>query len=317
MSISKNNGVEKVRKKPRKHRKLRRLVENGSTDIAQKWRKNDRKILILFIFVILTISMVLPYYGFNAYGNFVYNFLNTYQKQYMQISHGHAEYCNRILDTRTLFINIQKHIINQDNVLQQLEIYLRNESRFISLAVVGAVGVGKSLFVRNLEKYFPWQENIQSYAWNAYVKNKESRMHILANIKEKLHQCGRNLVVIDNLQPNSAYVTDTLNKIITNDLVAANKYTIIIYVYILNTMSSDASYLKDYNLLQNLPQTKTINFKRFGYNELKDCIKREALLANITLSLQDFDEIVETVNVTNSGCKKVYAKVQSFKNTGH
>lgn len=245
-------------------------------------------------------------------------FIKNYRNQYTQIVHGKHNYCDRRqpLDTAKLFASIrQNQILHQDQALQQIEMTLRNDSDLNAIALVGPVGVGKSLFMRALEETFPWQENVHTYAWNTFVEDEADKFHLIRVLIENLSECGQNLLVIENLQTCDHGAVEIINQLLkeANNNSKQHKRIVLFYVFNLNTMLSPEVYEQQRDLLlSSLSDCNVINFNRFTQLELKDCVRREADVENVSLTTQDYDEIAATIDPLKSGCKNVNAKVLMY-----
>lgn len=241
------------------------------------------------------------------------DFVKNYKNHYRDIIHNKNNYCDQKLDIPTLFNRIgNQNILYQDQAVRQIEVALRNESNLNAIAIVGPVGVGKSLFVKALQEHFPWQENVHTYAWNTYVSDESEKFHLIRIFIENLSDCGQNLLVIENLQACDNGVVATINQLLSDTIKKQHKRVVIFYVFNLNTMLPAEAYAIQKELLQNLPDCNVINFKSFTQYELRDCIKREAELENMSLKENDYDEIVDTIDAQKSGCKHVNAKVLMY-----
>ena len=245
--------------------------------------------------------------------NLLKDFRNSYRRHYNHIVHGKLDYCGPTMDIAALFGQIQRssEILHQPHALAQLEMALRNESNMNNIALVGPSGVGKSLVAQGLMENFPWQENVASYAWNTYVEEEVEKFHIIRLFLQRLSDCGRNLLVIDNLLPCDKEVVPLVQQLIREILgESLPKYhLIVVYIFNVNSLDTLEVYERNLNSIQEIPHIKTINFRGFGEKELRDCIRREARMENLQLTIEKVNDIVETLDVSKSGCKNVHAKV--------
>lgn len=313
--------LPKLFQKPKSHKrkKLRRLVD--SEDLKQKKNAHGNKckrVVLATALIIFTISLLMGHYFTQNNSNtkqILKDFLKNYRNQYTEIVHGKHNYCDQKqqLDTATLFARLkQNKILHQDQAMQQIEVALRNESDLNAIALVGPVGVGKSLFISGLQKNFPWQENVHTYAWNTYVKDEAKKFHVIRILIEKLSDCGQNLLIIENLHACDHGAVAIINQLLIEANKKQHRRVVLFYVFNLNTMLTKEAYEVQKDLLQYLADCKVINFKSFKQHELRDCIKREAELENVVLTKKDYDEIVETIDPLKSGCKNVNAKVLMY-----
>lgn len=313
-------GTSKSLEKPKTHKrkKLRRLVDTDDMEKNKRSSHKCKRILIVTALITFTIALLMGHYFTQNNSNtkhILKEFLKNYRNQYTEIVHGKNNYCDQKqqLDTATLFARIkQNRILHQEQAMQQIEVALRNESDLNAIALVGPTGVGKTLFMGALQENFPWQENVHTYAWNTFVKDEAEKFHLIRILIENLSECGQNLLVIENLQACDLGVIAIINQLLMEANKKQHKRVVIFYVFNLNTMLTAEAYETQRDLLQSLPDCQVINFKSFKQPELKDCIKREAEIENVTLRQQDYDEIVETIDPHKSGCKNVNAKVLMY-----
>ncbi|XP_065364040.1 uncharacterized protein LOC135957255 [Calliphora vicina] len=305
--------------KTHKRKKLRRLVDSGDMEKNKiKSANKCKRILIVLTLITFTIALLMGHYFTQNNSNtkqMLKEFIKNYRNQYTEIVHGKNNYCDQKqqLDTATLFASIkQNRILHQEQAMQKIEVALRNESDLNAIALVGPTGVGKSLFIEALQQNFPWHENVHTYAWNTYVNDDAEKFHLIRILIENLSECGHNLLVIENLQACDHGAIPIINQLLIEANNKQQKRVVLFYVFNLNTMLTAQAYATQRDLLQSLPDCNIINFKSFNESDLRDCIKREAEIENVTLRTQDYDEIVETIDPLKSGCKNVNAKVLMY-----
>uniref|UniRef100_A0A1I8P4L8 AAA+ ATPase domain-containing protein n=1 Tax=Stomoxys calcitrans TaxID=35570 RepID=A0A1I8P4L8_STOCA len=307
-------------KKPKSHRrkKLRRLAEETTQQTNNKHVSRCKRLLLFTALLTFTIALLMGhYYRQNNSNNqhILKEFLKTYRNQYTQIIHAKQNYCDQqqSLAQTELFERIKSYrIVNQDKTLQHIEMALRNESDLNAVALVGPVGVGKSLFMRAMIENFPWQENVRTYAWNTYARDEADKFHTLQKMIDQLSDCGQNLLVVEDLRPHDRDVVAWVNQRVQQSIANQQKRVIVFYVFSLNTMLPQPQFKESKMMVEILPDTNVIHFNAIGESELRDCIERELDLADLKLSSQHVDEIVATIDPFKSGCKNVIAKVLMF-----
>ncbi|KAI9584137.1 hypothetical protein GQX74_010472 [Glossina fuscipes] len=226
---------------------------------------------------------------------------------------GGSKYCDprKDINPGKILTSIRKNwIIHQEVALKDLEIALRNEYTLNSVALVGPIGVGKSLVVNSLIANFPWPDNVHTYAWNTNVRDEAEKFYMLRMIIQQFSDCGRNLLIIENLQDSDHALVPLLSELIKRTV---NKHKKIIVFYVFN-LSSD-EYLREEQqkfLTKSLPLVNIVNFNAFTEKELKDCIYREMRVEKINLKPEDFNRITLTIDVAQSGCRNVNEKVLSY-----
>lgn len=307
----------------RKRARIRRLVSSPARakdhlnkkleSKTQTFLRKLKRALFVTLFLSAAAALILGHHltRSNSKQNTVLqDFLSSYRRHYHQIVHGKPHYCDAILDVQTMMQGMREfRILHQEEALQRLESTLRNQTQFHSIAIVGPSGVGKTMTANALASHFPWRENIWSYAWNTHVENEVQKFRMLRLLVEQFSDCGRNLLIVDNLSPCDDEVVPLLNQMIDSQDDASNKRVIVIYIFNLNAMLDTISYQQQGSSLQHLPNTTTINFKSLNERDLRDCIYREIKTENRILTKDNLDEIVNTIDVATSGCKKVKAKV--------
>lgn len=290
------------------------VAPENSEKLNNSRRNRYTRILIAATLIILTIGLSMGHYFTQHFNkNKIFNeFLKNYRNQYIEIVYGKKNYCDQRqhIDTSSLFGGMMENkILHQEQALHQIEIALRNESDLNVIAIVGPVGVGKTLFITALQEKFPWPENVHIYSWNTYVQDEAKQYHLLSTIIEDLSECGQNLLVIENLHVHDHGVVTIINKMLAEANKIRHKRVVLFYVFTLNTMLTAEMYAVQYKTLGSLPNCNVIYFKSFSEPQLRDCIKREAELEDVALTKRDYDEIVETIDPFKSGCKNVKAKV--------
>ncbi|XP_004520886.1 uncharacterized protein LOC101453740 [Ceratitis capitata] len=321
-TIVKNMNDVNCTTKKRKRVKIRRLVASPSNSvdkINENCETNGRLFLrklkrLLFITLLSSVASAVLLGHHLTHNNteqssILQDFVSSYRRHYYQIIHGKPHYCDAKLDVQNILSRIHDQILHQEDAIQKLDSILRNETQLRSIAIVGPSGVGKTMTASALLSYFPWRENMWTYAWNTHVENEVEKFRILRMYVEQFTDCGRNLLIVDNLSPCDDAVIPLLNQMIATQDGANKKRVVVIYIFNLNSMLNSDLYQKQRDSLQNLPDTTTINFKSFNEKELKDCIRREVQTENLTITDADFEEIVATIDVATSGCKKVKSKV--------
>lgn len=312
----------------RKRVRIRRLASSPGRDEKRNTKQESKtRIFLQIFFSILFLLAAALILGLHLTRNnakqttLLQDFLNSYRRQYHQIVHGKPHYCESLLDVQSMMLRMRDYrILHQEEALQRLERTLRNQTQFHPIAIVGPSGVGKTMTANALAANFPWNENVWTYSWNTHVENEVQKFRMLRLYVEQFSDCGRNLLIVDNLSPCDDAVVPLLNQMIASQEKASNNRVIVIYIFNLNAMLDLNSYQQQERTLQHLPNTTIINFKRLNERDLRDCIYREMHTENLTITKDNFDEIFRTIDVATSGCKKVKAKVlvygHSFEENG-
>ncbi|XP_017852903.1 uncharacterized protein LOC108606889 [Drosophila busckii] len=314
-------------------RRVRRLfttdkVNSKAWHLQQKGNNPKQQAHCSYLYMLVSLLLVLVI-SCALYKNndALSQFMQRYSSQYQAIVHNNLNYCNRSIPLRIMFGHIRGNVLNQDTALQHLQQALANQSSLQTIALVGSSGVGKSLTARVLAEQYPWKENVQLIAWNDFnLLDEEVRYQTLTSAFGRLAHCGRNLLIIDNMAMCDMEYVAAINRWLhaRND-VASNaeetnadlKYLTILYIFNLNRMLTDEDYNKQLEALQQLPQTTVVNYRSFQLKDLERCIQHESLLEGLELRQQDIQDMLNSSDVRNSGCKNVRAKVLMYGQPPH
>lgn len=290
----------------KRRRKLRSLI-------AQKAAETETQSSIKLKIFLGCILSVAAYFSNISTSMIWSDFQSSYRNQYNLIVHGEQNYCKSTIDTEKLLFAIRRKVINQETALAAVDINLRNESKFVALGIVGASGIGKSLFAQLLKGNFPWQENTQLHTWSTY-NVEDHKLHVQTFI-ENLSECGRNLIIIDNLGSQDVEFVRDYNKMLYDNVLELESVNLVV-VYIFNIVTYTPEHRKSYNDkvqgLQQLENVKMIEFRKFDSDDVKDCIQHETKNLNLTLDDEGFKEVLKLIDADRSGCKNVYSKVLMF-----
>uniref|UniRef100_A0A1A9WIL9 AAA+ ATPase domain-containing protein n=1 Tax=Glossina brevipalpis TaxID=37001 RepID=A0A1A9WIL9_9MUSC len=270
--------------------------------------------IVIIVFLLDMQKESYRHLSFESSMRFLDEFFRILSELFAIFSDDHS-YCDirRQMNTEEILIGIRRHwIIHQEEALRELEIALQNEQELNSIALVGPVGVGKSLVVNSLVAAFPWPKNVYIYAWNMDIKDESEKFRMLRMIIQKFSDCGCNLLIVENLQASDHALVFLLKDYIEKII---NKSKRIIIVYVFKLISTTDEYLRERqraSLMKSLTEEYVVNFNAFTKKELEDCIYREMRLEKINLQPEDFNKIIETIDVTRSGCRNVNERVLMY-----
>uniref|UniRef100_A0A1A9UL08 Uncharacterized protein n=1 Tax=Glossina austeni TaxID=7395 RepID=A0A1A9UL08_GLOAU len=228
----------------------------------------------------------------------------TYSKQFATFNGG-PKYCDHRKDINPgkILTSIRKSwIIHQEAALKDLEIALRNEHKLNSVALAGPIGVGKSLVVTSLIANFPWPDNVHTYAWNTNVRDEAEKFYMLRMIIQQFSDCGRNLLIIENLQDSDHALVPLLSELIKQTV---NKQKMIIVFYVFN-LSSD-EYMREEQhkfLIKSLP---LISNKACG----------AVIVANFTTKHSSSSSNIFSASMTDDLCSLNIFYFSTTKYSGH
>ncbi|XP_068149112.1 uncharacterized protein [Drosophila tropicalis] len=213
----------------------------------------------------------------------------------------HYHYKEKRLDTQLIFQQIGKKVLNQEQALKRLERAFDRDGKLNSVALLGPPGVGKSLTARTLDRHFPWPENVHTYLWSTYVPDEARKFHMLRQFVENLSDCGKNLLIIDNLSTCDYSIVPIFNEMTAR---ASNQSVFILYIFNLDT----EQYWEQFDILQNLPdETAIVNFRFFGRYELMDCLENELEKRHEYLDQKTIERIINKIynDYSATGCKGI------------
>lgn len=251
--------------------------------------------------------------------------MTNYRNQFKEIAQGKSVHCTQQFNIEILNETIQNHgILHQDKAIQQVFDVLKWEQdpeigldsggrhRLRTMVFVGTHGVGKTLLSTAIMDGFTWPNNVHRYIWTTKVGNENQRFHLLRVIIEQLSECGWNLLIIDNLNVCDYALVPIINKQFLQVTANTQKRLVIIYIFSLNTLMSNTSLVEQMRYIEDLDVTKLIYFKQFNRSELLQCIYREIVKEEVTLKMEDLDDIMDAIDPLESGCKNVNAKVLMY-----
>ncbi|XP_023036392.1 uncharacterized protein LOC6638587 [Drosophila willistoni] len=216
-------------------------------------------------------------------------------------THSYHYHCKeKRLDTKQIFHQIGKKVLNQEQALTRLERALDSDCKLNSIALLGPSGVGKTLTAMTLRQHFPWPENVHAYSWSTYVPDEVRKFHMIRQFVENLSDCGKNLLIIDNLSACDYSIVPIYNQMTATTV--ANQSVFIVYIFNLE----NEHYWQQIDILQNLPDDTTlVNFRPFGRNELKDCLENELEMRQQYFGQKTLRRIINKIydDFYSKGCK--------------
>lgn len=303
-------------------RRLRRLflagkpttnIKNQESDLKKRCYSFFRYTLLPLIIVVGISCCITMYQNKDAMSSFI----ERYTNQYRSIVNNKLNYCDRAMPLHEIFENIRADVLNQESALNQLEQAMANQSSIQSIALVGSSGLGKSLTMRLLQDHYPWKENVYSIAWNDFeLDNDKARYNTVFYMLRNLAHCGRNLIIIDNMAPYDKIYVSTINAMLQQKTDVAFgskdmdlKQLTIIYVFNLNRLLEEDLYERQVEIMQKVPETTVIHYRNFDVNDLEMCVHHEAKVVDMFVDQVHVQEMLNSIDVTVSGCKTVRSKV--------
>ncbi|KAG5673585.1 hypothetical protein PVAND_003620 [Polypedilum vanderplanki] len=287
------NKIYKVhRKTSEKSKKIRPLAKKNKDNHENLKSASiiDKKRIYLLSFLLLVFAAVLYQIKFGSC-----EFWNAYNKNFNRIVYGDEHYCDRNIDASFLRKKLQEQVTNQEDAIQLIEgsLKLANEESFIQIIFNGMIGVGKTLSSQIIAENFQWQRNVQKFIWNYHQPE-----FIFNNFKDKISNCGFNLIIIDDLELSDESIKFVI-KFEEELRYYAKRESYRIAVIIIFKQSLSEEYR------EKISNFVIIDFNSFKtQSDLIDCIELHRRKYNIQIQATEMDELKE-INFTASGCKQV------------
>lgn len=235
--------------------------------------------------------------------------------QYQLYAYGESDYCNTVFDPSQITKTLRENVYSQESAVEQLTAALEMHENITSVAIIGPQGVGKSLALSIIQNTFPWQYNMQQMTWTNYA-SQSSLVHRLMRLILNLTPCGQNGIFVENVRIEDARIIDEFNEKL-HEYCRENAIKVLAF-YVFNSGESNVSKLatgaratkavtKDRTI--SIHKTKLVYFRQFNLVDLMTCIDRETKRLGVILSEKDIRMIAANIDVVNTGCKTVVAKI--------
>lgn len=302
MSISQQvkskSSIESLKKRiPRRRiRRLRRLLRPES-----KSAKNTfRKLKIIGISLVLTclVGILLSSERFRG------ELKRLAMNQFQMYLHGRENYCDETFEHWHISNTLHHRIIGQENALQEIDLALQQHDSVTALILVGTQGVGKTLTLNMIQEKFQWHLNTQQYIWSL-IESPEIQLKHLLKLMNGLTTCGQNGIFIDSIPMQNIHIIDQFNQQLIGYCEQNNIKLITFYVFqIRNAIEA--------NELIQLDKTKTIRFRQFNSDDIRNCINMESDRLKMAIKPKHIDEILEDIDAKRHGCKLIAAKIARY-----
>ncbi|XP_076764383.1 uncharacterized protein LOC143431495 [Xylocopa sonorina] len=217
-----------------------------------------------------------------------------------------------ICDRTTLFSNasqeLQQKLYGQENAISSIVEHLSNDLSYLKiLCLIGGTGVGKSYTAEIIATHFPLKSKI--FVYDALL---DYSMDTNAFNSFDSYQ----LIIIENLKLMNL---DTFSNMI--DVLSKMKDKCITVMAIFNVEEVNDNLERKVDLLQGMNRvnealaktkmdTLIIPYQLLSEEVLEICIAQAAIASNLKLTLEQINEIKQSLLLSGSGCKGAYAKVQ-------
>lgn len=203
---------------------------------------------------------------------------------------------------------LQQKIHGQENAISQIIKYLNQDYFHLNvLCLIGGTGVGKSYTIDTIAKHFPFRKAIHTYD---ALLDYSMDMNMLNSLP------SYQLFIMENLKIKDL---DVFSNIL--DVLSQKKDKSITVIAIFNVEEINDNLERKIDLIQSTNKIQEILIRKkidslivpyqpLSEETLETCIIEAATASNLTLTLDQINEIKESLLQFGSGCKGAYAKVQ-------
>lgn len=277
----------------RKIRKLRRLLRPEPKTPKRTYRR--LKIIGIPLVIALLFVILLKNERFRE------ELKRLAMNQFQLYLHGRENYCDETFEHWHVSNALHHRIVGQEDALKEIDSALQQHESITALALVGTQGVGKTLTLNLIQLKFQWHLNIQQYIWSL-IESPENQLNSLLKLMNGLTTCGQNGIFIDGIPMKSVNIIEEFNqKLLTHS--KQNNIKIIVFYVIQISNAIEA------NEPLQLDKVKTIRFRQFDSDDIRNCINMESERLKMGIKPKHIDEILEDIDAKRHGCKLVAAKI--------
>lgn len=277
----------------RKIRKLRRLLRPEPKTPKRTYRR--LKIIGIPLVIALLFVILLKNERFRE------ELKRLAMNQFQLYLHGRENYCDETFEHWHVSNALHHRIVGQEDALKEIDSALQQHESITALALVGTQGVGKTLTLNLIQEKFQWHLNIQQYIWSL-IESPENQLNSLLKLMNGLTTCGQNGIFIDGIPMKSVNIIEEFNqKLLTHS--KQNNIKIIVFYVIQISNAIEA------NEPLQLDKVKTIRFRQFDSDDIRNCINMESERLKMGIKPKHIDEILEDIDAKRHGCKLVAAKI--------
>lgn len=258
--------------------------------------------------IILMLTLSVAVLTTMQYGNIIEELRHLSLNQYHLYAHGRSNYCHERFDHINITRELRHRIGGQDSVINAIESSFERHQNHTAIALIGSQGVGKTLTLNVIDKEFQWRSNVHRYIWSS-IESQQSQLKRLIDMLTKLSSCGQNAILIDNVLELDLQIIVAFQQILET-YVQQHQVKVFIFVVI----QSNTSNAIDENSLQ-MANISSIRYRQFDSTDLRRCILIECERLNVKLSQSEIDEILQSIDAHQTGCKTVLAKISRYTKT--
>lgn len=296
-------------------RKIRKLMSEeghgnqGSGVIVGESRFHQ--LLGLRLLVVCSMAVVMAVgVGLMTDDNVRKDFYKRYKRQYELLLYGAEDYCSQQLDFFNVTRALEAKLVGQRDAIEQVSqiFYANRHQPYSSLALLGPVGVGKSLMANIIAENFQWRPNVHRFTLSIsptqdqqYVRFQQFLQSFRSGPLEL--RCGHNLLIIDGLDAADIL---TVNKMDQRTALVATKDAIqITTIFVFQGTTTFEGSLSLNGTIEK------VTLRQLNESDLERCIRLEA--AGLGYTIGEDDRLLRTVmasmDVQRYGCKAVLAKL--------
>lgn len=277
----------------RKIRKLRRLLRPEPKTPKRTYRR--LKIIGIPLVIALLFVILLKNERFRE------ELKRLAMNQFQLYLHGRENYCDETFEHWHVSNALHHRIVGQEDALKEIDSALQQHESITALALVGTQGVGKTLTLNLIQEKFQWHLNIQQYIWSL-IESPENQLNSLLKLMNGLTTCGQNGIFIDGIPMKSINIIEEFNQKL---LIHSKQNNIKIIVFYVIQISNAI----EANEPLQLDKVKTIRFRQFDSDDIRNCINMESERLKMGIKPKHIDEILEDIDAKRHGCKLVAAKI--------
>lgn len=277
----------------RKIRKLRRLLRPEPKTPKRTYRR--LKIIGIPLVIALLFVILLKNERFRE------ELKRLAMNQFQLYLHGRENYCDETFEHWHVSNALHHRIVGQEDALKEIDSALQQHESITALALVGTQGVGKTLTLNLIQEKFQWHLNIQQYIWSL-IESPENQLNSLLKLMNGLTTCGQNGIFIDGIPMKSINIIEEFNQKLLFHSKQNNIKIIVFYVI-------QISNAIEANEPLQLDKVKTIRFRQFDSDDIRNCINMESERLKMGIKPKHIDEILEDIDAKRHGCKLVAAKI--------
>lgn len=293
MKSKPSNESSKNRVPRRKIRKLRRLLRPEPKTPKRTYRR--LKIIGIPLVIALLFVILLKNERFRE------ELKRLAMNQFQLYLHGRENYCDETFEHWHVSNALHHRIVGQEDALKEIDSALQQHESITALALVGTQGVGKTLTLNLIQEKFQWHLNIQQYIWSL-IESPENQLNSLLKLMNGLTTCGQNGIFIDGIPMKNINIIEEFNQKL---LIHSKQNNIKIIVFYVIQISNAI----EANEPLQLDKVKTIRFRQFDSDDIRNCINMESERLKMGIKPKHIDEILEDIDAKRHGCKLVAAKI--------